>query len=722
VSTLNEQSEQLRNEHTTKVVQMEEQFNSQLERLQNDLAAEQASVAALQSRADDSETKLRELEVVLSDANSRFVEEKTAREQMEATLANLRTEMESQSDSAQTIRATLTKEFEEKEASFVTRIEELSSELAAQKSAFEELERKTEESTSSTQANNAEQDAIIASLQAEVVALNEQLLAAEAKRVADIAAAQEGAQEASNRAAEAAKLADEVANQAAAEQALRETNAANEVRLNELTELLCAEQAMLRAVEAQMQELASTTAQTQERYTMALAEMTSLNDELALEKERSKRLEAEYASMLNSASVLARVVDAADAAEAVRTNIGDEDTDEANTTERELLLRRVAELEAAYAAATAAEEQEQEEQVFADEANEHLTSVNIESTEATESPEQDAAMEQLTARNAELEAVVAANAEERDKLVAQLLLLTSSASDGDKQSQQSQGGDDADASAIKNQSLHLLMSTKDTEIAQLKHSLQQQQQQYQQLQQQYAAVTRNGLDLAGVQTPNKNGTANAVHGAVNGVSTHSGEDGLLATPGGQPTNGTARKVSTSITTGGKAFTFAPEILPMEGSIANMYCGKLVAQLYLSSKTGVVMEKIAVVLRRQDSASTLSKTLISSNGLLEATTAMTTPPEVVLFECELTGTDNLVKRLRFRGSELRSVRRGKGKTMSISQTDKLCLHIIIDGKGELNLSLPSEQERDAALKFFKVGMMHNSSMNSSQLGSLPGSVR
>jgi chromosome segregation ATPase len=721
VSTLNEQSEQLRNEHTTKVVQMEEQFNSQLERLQNDLAAEQASVAALQSRADDSETKLRELEVVLSDANSRFVEEKTAREQMEATLANLRTEMESQSDSAQTIRATLTKEFEEKEASFVTRIEELSSELAAQKSAFEELERKTEESTSSTQANNAEQDAIIASLQAEVVALNEQLLAAEAKRVADIAAAQEGAQEASNRAAEAAKLADEVANQAAAEQALRETNAANEVRLNELTEQLSAEQAKLRAVEAQMQELASTTAQTQERYSMALAEMTSLNDELAQEKERSKRLEAEYASMLNSASVLARVVDAADAAEAVRTNIGDEDADEANTTERELLLRRVAELEAAYAAATAAEEQEQE-QVFADEANEHLTSVNIESTEASESPEQDAAMEQLTARNAELEAVVASNAEERNKLVAQLLLLTSSASAGDKQPQQSQGGDDADASAIKNQSLHLLMSTKDTEIAQLKHSLQQQQQQYQQLQQQYAAVTRNGLDLAGVQTPNKNGTANAVHGAVNGVSTHSGEDGLLATPGGQPTNGTARKVSTSITTGGKAFTFAPEILPMEGSIANMYCGKLVAQLYLSSKTGVVMEKIAVVLRRQDSASTLSKTLISSNGLLEATTAMTTPPEVVLFECELTGTDNLVKRLRFRGSELRSVRRGKGKTMSISQTDKLCLHIIIDGKGELNLSLPSEQERDAALKFFKVGMMHNSSMNSSQLGSLPGSVR
>jgi chromosome segregation ATPase len=721
VSTLNEQSEQLRNEHTTKVVQMEEQFNSQLERLQSELAAEQASAAALQVRATDSETKLRELEVVLSDANSRFTEEKRAREQLEATLANLRTEMESQSDSAQIIRVTLTKEFTEKEASFVTRIEELSTELAAQKSAFEELVRKTEESVSATQANNAEQDAVIASLRAEVAALNEQLLAAEAKRVADIAAAQEEAQEASTRAAEAAKQADEVANQAAAEQALRETNAANEVRLNELTEQLSAEQAKLRSVEAQLQELASTNAQTQERYSMALAEMTSLNDELAQEKERSKRLEAEYASMLNSASVLARVVDAADAAEAVRTNIGDEDADEANTTERELLLRRVAELEAAYAAATAAEEQEQE-QVFADEANEHLTSVNIESTEASESPEQDAAMEQLTARNAELEAVVASNAEERNKLVAQLLLLTSSASAGDKQPQQSQGGDDADASAIKNQSLHLLMSTKDTEIAQLKHSLQQQQQQYQQLQQQYAAVTRNGLDMAGVQTPSKNGTANAVHGAVNGVSTHSGEDGLLATPGGQPTNGTARKVSTSITIGGKAFTFAPEILPMEGSIANMYCGKLVAQLYLSSKTGIVMEKTAVVLRRQDSASTLSKTLISSNGLLEATTAMTTPPEVVLFECELTGTDNLVKRLRFRGSELRSVRRGKGKTMSISQTDKLCLHIIIDGKGELNLSLPSEQERDAALKFFKVGMMHNSSMNSSQLGSLPGSVR
>jgi chromosome segregation ATPase len=721
VSTLNEQSEQLRNEHTTKVVQMEEQLNSQLERLQSELAAEQASAAALQVRATDSETKLRELEVVLSDANSRFTEEKRAREQLEATLANLRTEMESQSDSAQIIRVTLTKEFTEKEASFVTRIEELSTELAAQKSAFEELVRKTEESVSATQANNAEQDAVIASLRAEVAALNEQLLAAEAKRVADIAAAQEEAQEASTRAAEAAKQADEVANQAAAEQALRETNAANEVRLNELTEQLSAEQAKLRSVEAQLQELASTNAQTQERYSMALAEMTSLNDELAQEKERSKRLEAEYASMLNSASVLARVVDAADAAEAVRTNIGDEDADEANTTERELLLRRVAELEAAYAAATAAEEQEQE-QVFADEANEHLTSVNIESTEASESPEQDAAMEQLTARNAELEAVVASNAEERNKLVAQLLLLTSSASAGDKQPQQSQGGDDADASAIKNQSLHLLMSTKDTEIAQLKHSLQQQQQQYQQLQQQYAAVTRNGLDMAGVQTPSKNGTANAVHGAVNGVSTHSGEDGLLATPGGQPTNGTARKVSTSITIGGKAFTFAPEILPMEGSIANMYCGKLVAQLYLSSKTGIVMEKTAVVLRRQDSASTLSKTLISSNGLLEATTAMTTPPEVVLFECELTGTDNLVKRLRFRGSELRSVRRGKGKTMSISQTDKLCLHIIIDGKGELNLSLPSEQERDAALKFFKVGMMHNSSMNSSQLGSLPGSVR
>lgn len=65
-----------------------------------------------------------------------------------------------------------------------------------------------------------------------------------------------------------------------------------------------------------------------------------------------------------------------------------------------------------------------------------------------------------------------------------------------------------------------------------------------------------------------------------------------------------------------------------------------------------------------------------------------------FECELTGSDGQVKKLKFNAVDIKSVRRGKGRTISMDEDDRLCMNINIQGKGELNVSLPSEAERDA----------------------------
>ena len=191
-----------------------------------------------------------------------------------------------------------------------------------------------------------------------------------------------------------------------------------------------------------------------------------------------------------------------------------------------------------------------------------------------------------------------------------------------------------------------------------------------------------------------------------GSGSGSGETSTMGSGGAGSGSGYG---SVSLSRKASKATFSNEILTLEGSIASMINGKLIAQIFLSSKVGSVIEKTAVVLRRGGTP--------GNPTLLDNSLAINTSPDNIQFECELTGSDNQVKRLRFRGSELRSVRRGKGKTIAITQQDGLCLHITIEGKGELNLSLPSDMERDVAVKFFKIGMVNNTNSGTYSMGSV-----
>jgi myosin heavy subunit/DNA-binding Xre family transcriptional regulator len=732
IAELNEKAELAETEFNEKLQLVENKFSNDVAVLVSDLSSAQATIIDLTTQVDTAERRIVELEATLAEVNGKVAEESTLRTDLQAQLASTVSELASKEEQGNSARQILSEEFMSKESVLNTRIHDLEVEVSHMSGELV-ASRETVASLTCQKANLEEEIAI---LKKDIIGLNMKANTSGAEEASKLSALETELTFLKDEIVKLnGQLADESSRHTASAVEAESSKLANSTRLLELSQQLQSEKDASADYGLKVAALEHNNNLLDETNRAAIAEIGSLSSHLHEEKIRREHVEAELKSVLESASVLAGVVAAADAAEASKAMNSD------SSNERELLLSRIAELETLLEASNSGntDVNRDGDDDIEDDANvvafstddieavlESKKSITPQNTHhsiermTSMSGDNVQVIEDLKVRNVELASLLEHSIDEKELLAAQLRLVTEKLATPNKYdgTEHTVG---VGISNIENQTLQLLLNTKESEITQLKQSMQQQQIEFQQLQYQYAAVTRNGVDMLTLVPSTPNVAAKSVNGVVN-VTGHDGdaEARQLTTP-------TASKGNRRTSTGSKAFSFAPEILPIEGSVANMICGKLVAQLFLSSKSGAVMEKTAVVLRRQDSAALASRTQSGNvtslaNSLLDANSALASSPDVVLFECELTGTDNLVKRLRFKGSELRSVRRGKGKTMAIGQLDKLCLHIIIESKGELNLSLPSEQERDAAIKFFKVGMMSASATESQTSGSVAATVR
>jgi hypothetical protein len=121
--------------------------------------------------------------------------------------------------------------------------------------------------------------------------------------------------------------------------------------------------------------------------------------------------------------------------------------------------------------------------------------------------------------------------------------------------------------------------------------------------------------------------------------------------------------------------------------------------FASIVDGPVGIKARLFLRQQES-------LLEKQALIKRLNSA----DVVNFELELRNgahsdprgaTAAETKRMKFSGADIRYSRKGIGKkSLNLIQEDaELCMHLFIRGKGELNMALQSEMERDLAVLMF-----------------------
>jgi myosin heavy subunit len=138
-----------------------------------------------------------------------------------------------------------------------------------------------------------------------------------------------------------------------------------------------------------------------------------------------------------------------------------------------------------------------------------------------------------------------------------------------------------------------------------------------------------------------------------------------------------------------------------------------AKIFLSSKTGGIVDKQITLLLKRDTGSNSSESGMVEPVNLEENVVYY--EDLNLFDCELQSTTvstptsrqapQIIKqRFKFTADEIKFVKPGKGKTIANAlktTEDWLCCHLLLESKGELNLALNSEEERDTMVKIFKM---------------------
>jgi hypothetical protein len=137
------------------------------------------------------------------------------------------------------------------------------------------------------------------------------------------------------------------------------------------------------------------------------------------------------------------------------------------------------------------------------------------------------------------------------------------------------------------------------------------------------------------------------------------------------------------------------------------CG-IKAKIFLSSKTGGIIDKLITLQLKVDPSTSTGGGL---DPLDDDAAEVVFYNDLTLFDCELQSsvesTQNqsqtavVKQRFKFSTDDIKFVKSGKGKTIAVKDDEWLCCHLLLESKGELNLSMNTEEERDSVVKIFKM---------------------